>query len=97
MNKASYLLVALCMMGFSACSTQQKGNEGPLPVADFTKEYPAKDWLVSEHADVEYVRLETTDEVLLDNIASLYLSVTDRFIVTNNMQEGRIFVFDRIT
>ena len=43
MNKASYLLVALCMMGFSACSTQQKGNEGPLPVADFTKEYPAKD------------------------------------------------------
>lgn len=95
MNKASYLLVALCMMGFSACSTQQKGNEGSLPVADFTKEYPAKDWLVSEHADVEYVRLETTDEVLLDNIASLYLSVTDRFIVTNNMREGRIFVFNR--
>ena len=95
MNKASYLLVALCMMGFSACSTQQKGNEGPLPVADFTKEYPAKDLLVSEHADVEYVRLETTDEVLLDDIAKLYLSVTDRFIVTNNMREGRIFVFNR--
>ena len=95
MNKASYLLVALCMMGFSACSTQQKGNEGPLPVADFTKEYPAKDWLVSEHADVEYVRLETSDEVLLDGIASIYLSVTDRYIVTNNMREGRIFVFNR--
>ena len=95
MNKASYLLVALCMMGFSACSTQQKGNEGPLPVADFTKKYPAKNLLVSEHADVEYVRLETTDEVLLDDIAKLYLSVTDRFIVTNNMREGRIFVFNR--
>ena len=95
MNKASYLLVALCMMGFSACSTQQKGNEGPLPVADFTKEYPAKVLLVSEHADVEYVRLETTDEVLLDDIAKLYLSVTDRYIVTNNMREGRIFVFNR--
>ena len=95
MNKASYLLVALCMMGFSACSTQQKGNEGPLPVADFTKKYPAKNLLVSEHADVEYVRLETTDEVLLDDIAKLYLSVTDRYIVTNNMREGRIFVFNR--
>ena len=95
MNKASYLLVALCMMGFSACSTQQKGNEGPLPVADFTKKYPAKNLLVSEHADVEYVRLETTNEVLLDDIAKLYLSVTDRFIVTNNMREGRIFVFNR--
>ena len=95
MNKASYLLVALCMMGFSACSTQQKGNEGPLPVADFTKKYPAKNLLVSEHADVEYVRLETTNEVLLDDIAKLYLSVTDRYIVTNNMREGRIFVFNR--
>lgn len=95
MKKASFYLMALClMMGCSAC-TQQKENSGPLPVADFSKEHPAKDLLVSEHADVEYVKLETTDEVLLDGIASLYLSVTDRFIVTNNMREGRIFVFDR--
>lgn len=95
MNKSSIFFVALCMMCSSACTTQQKENSGPLPVADFTKEYPAKDWLVSEHADVEYVRLETSDEVLLDGIASLYLSVTDRYIVTNNMREGRIFVFNR--
>ena len=73
--------MALCLMGFSACTNQQKESNGPLPVADFEKEYPEKDLLVSEHADVEYIRLETTDEVLLDGIASLYLSVTDRFIV----------------
>ena len=87
--------MALCMICSSACTTQQKENNGPLPVADFSKEHPEKELLVSEHADVEYVRLETSDEVLLDGIASLYLSVTDRYIVTNNMQEGRIFVFDR--
>lgn len=95
MKKTTIYLMALCMIVFSACTNQQKENNGPLPVADFEKEYPEKDLLVSEHADVEYVRLETTDEVLLDGIASLYLSVTDRFIVTNNMKEGRIFVFDR--
>ena len=95
MKKTFICLMALCLMGFSACTNQQKENNGPLPVADFEKEYPEKDLLVSEHADVEYVRLETTDEVLLDGIASLYLSVTDRFIVTNNMKEGRIFVFNR--
>lgn len=95
MKKTFICLMALCLMGFSACTNQQKENNGPLPVADFEKKYPEKDLLVSEHADVEYVRLETTDEVLLDGIASLYLSVTDRFIVTNNMKEGRIFVFDR--
>ena len=95
MKKTTIYLMALCMIVFSACTNQQKENNGPLPVADFEKKYPEKDLLVSEHADVEYVRLETTDEVLLDGIASLYLSVTDRFIVTNNMKEGRIFVFDR--
>ena len=96
MNRASSIfLVALCMMCSSACTTQQKENSGPLLVVDFEKEYPEKDLLVSEHADVEYVRLETSDEVLLDGIATLYLSVTDRYIVTNNMQEGRIFVFNR--
>ena len=95
MKKTFICLMALCLMGFSACTNQQEESNGPLPVADFEKEYPEKDLLVSEHADVEYIRLETTDEVLLDGIASLYLSVTDRFIVTNNMREGRIFVFDR--
>ena len=95
MNKSSIFFVALCMMCSSACTTQQKENSGPLPVVDFEKEYPGKNLLVSEHADVEYVRLETSDEVLLDGIASLYLSVTDRYIVTNNMREGRIFVFNR--
>ena len=95
MKKTTIYLMALCMIVFSACTNQQKESNGPLPVADFEKEYPEKDLLVSEHADVEYIRLETTDEVLLDGIASLYLSVTDRFIVTNNMKEGRIFVFDR--
>ena len=95
MNKSSIFFVALCMMCSSACTTQQKENSGPLPVVDFEKEYPDKNLLVSEHADVEYVRLETSDEVLLDGIASIYLSVTDRYIVTNNMREGRIFVFNR--
>lgn len=95
MKKTTIYLMALWLIGFSACTNQQKENNGPLPVADFEKEYPEKDLLVSEHADVEYIRLETTDEVLLDGIASHYLSVTDRFIVTNNMREGRIFVFDR--
>ena len=96
MNQSSFIfLVALCMVCSSACSSQQKESADSLPVVDFEKEYPEKDLLVSEHADVEYVRLETSDEVLLDGIASLYLSVTDRYIVTNNMQEGRIFVFNR--
>jgi hypothetical protein len=95
MNKKMLYLLSICLMCGSACTTQNKNNDGEIPVANFDQEHPHKDLLVSECADVEYVRLETSDEVLLDGIASLYLSVTDRYIVTNNMREGRIFVFDR--
>ena len=49
MSKLLTFVVALCMICSSACTTQQKENTGSLPVADFDKEHPAKDLLVSEH------------------------------------------------
>ena len=94
MNKTNIFLLAYCLICSYACTSQTQSTTG-IPVVDFEKEYPQKDLLVSENADVEYVRLETTDEVLLDGLAGLYLSVTDRYIVTNNSKEGRIFVFNR--
>ena len=94
MNKTNIFLLACCLICSYACTSQPQSITG-IPVVDFEKEYPQKDLLVSENADVEYVRLETTDEVLLDGLAGLYLSVTDRYIVTNNSKEGRIFVFNR--
>ena len=94
MNKTNIFLLAYCLICSYACTSQPQSTTG-IPVVDFEKEYPPKDLLVSENADVEYVRLETTDEVLLDGLAGLYLSVTDRYIVTNNSKEGRIFVFNR--
>ena len=94
MNKTNIFLLACCLICSYACTSQPQSTTG-IPVVDFEKEYLQKDLLVSENADVEYVRLETTDEVLLDGLAGLYLSVTDRYIVTNNSKEGRIFVFNR--
>ena len=94
MNNTNIFLLACCLICSYACTSQPQSTTG-IPVVDFEKEYPQKDLLVSENADVEYVRLETTDEVLLDGLAGLYLSVTDRYIVTNNSKEGRIFVFNR--
>ena len=94
MNKTNIFLLACWLICSYACTSQTQSTTG-IPVVDFEKEYPQKDLLVSENADVEYVRLETTDEVLLDGLAGLYLSVTDRYIVTNNSKEGRIFVFNR--
>ncbi len=94
MNNTNIFLLACWLICSYACTSQPQSTTG-IPVVDFEKEYPQKDLLVSENADVEYVRLETTDEVLLDGLAGLYLSVTERYIVTNNSKEGRIFVFNR--
>ena len=94
-NKASIFFLSLCMICGSACNNQSNENTESIPVLDLGKEYPEKDLMVSEHADMEYVRLETSDDVLIDGIASLYLSVTDQHITTCNSREGRIFVFNR--
>lgn len=94
-NKASIFFLSLCMICGSACNNQSNENTESIPVLDLGKEYPEKDLMVSEHADMEYVRLETSDDVLIDGIASLYLSVTDQHITTCNSREGRIFVFSR--
>lgn len=94
-NKASIFFLSLCMICGSACNNQSNENTESIPVLDLGKEYPEKDWLVSEHADLEYIRMETSDEVLIDGLASLHLSVTDQHITTCNSREGRIFVFSR--
>ena len=78
------LILVLYMIYGSGCSNQSNEEGGNIPVLDLEKEYPEKDWLVSEHADLEYIRMETSDEVLIDGLASLHLSVTDQHITTCN-------------
>ena len=61
MKKTTIYLMALCMIVFSACTNQQKENNGPLPVADFEKEWETGDvsddwsdfyvWAIWENAD----------------------------------------------
>lgn len=94
-NNLSAFILSICMICGSACSNQTSNHNGSIPIVDLEKEYPEKDLLVSEHADLEYIRMETSDEVLIDGLASLHLSVTDQHITTCNSREGRIFVFSR--
>ena len=89
------LILVLYMIYGSACSNQTSNHNGSIPIVDLEKEYPKKDLLVSENAEIEYIRMETSDEILLDGIAGLHLSVTNQYITTCNSREGRIFVFNR--
>lgn len=77
MKKIILMVTTLGILCVSSCTTQPKDNVNGLPVANFEQEHPNKDLLISENAEVEYVRLETNNDVLLDGYANLYLSVTD--------------------
>ncbi len=67
---------------------------GDIPVLDVTASHPAKDIVLQDIADVEYIPLETREGFLIDHrIAN---NIDDRVVVTNNSQ-GDIMIFDRHT
>ena len=88
------LLVSLLIMGSQVVSSQSK--TGDLPVFDFSKNYPQKKLRLQDMAEIEYVPLETTDDILLGG-SSVLSAVTDKYILIHESRLGDIFVFDRKT
>ena len=86
------LLVSLLILGSQVVSSQSK--TGDLPVFDFSKNYPQKKLRLQDMAEIEYVPLETTDEILLGG-SSVLSAVTDKYILIHESRLGDIFVFDR--
>lgn len=88
------LLISFLLLGSEAVSSQSKA--GNLPVFDFSKNYPQKKMRLQDMADIEYVALETTDDILLGGSSTLS-AVTDKYILVHEVQRGDIFLFDRKT
>lgn len=88
------LVIPFILMGCQIINVQSKA--GNLPVFDFSKNYPQKKMRLQEMADIEYVPLETTDDILLSDGAVLS-AVTDKYILVHETRHGDIFVFDRNT
>lgn len=88
------LLLSFFLIGTQLISSQSK--TGDLPVFDFSKDYPQKKLRLQDMAEIEYVPLETTDEILLGG-SSVLSAVTDKYILVHEVRLGDIFVFDRKT
>lgn len=86
------LLVSFFLVGSQAVSSQTK--TGNLPVIDFSKTFPKKEVRLQDIADIEYIPLETTDDILLSGMASLSY-VSDKYILIHEFMQGDIFVFNR--
>jgi hypothetical protein len=77
------------------CTNNSVQNQGNIPIIDISQTYPEKRISFQElGGEIEYIPLETTDEVLLDDRAKI-VSISDKYIIITNDLLGDIFTFGR--
>ncbi|MDR1223233.1 MAG: 6-bladed beta-propeller [Tannerella sp.] len=86
------LLTPFFLTGSQVTSSQSKTDD--LPIIDISKEYQKKELRLQDIAAIEYIPLETTDDVLLSDKATLSY-VSDSYILVHELIRGDIFVFNR--
>ena len=91
-TKVFFLVCMLLLAGSQGMQSQS----GSLPVVDLSKNYPLEKLNLQDMASVEYVPLETTDDILLSGNAALS-AVGDKYILVHEFQLGDIYLFDRHT
>ena len=87
----SALFVALFLFGCG--DGKQKESDGLITV-DVSKSYPKKELILQDLFDIEYVPLETTDEMLTEGHIQY---IGDNYMIFKNLgrMAGEIFIFDR--
>jgi len=76
-----------------ACSPKEKAAENKLFVIDISREAPVKEMILQDIAEVEYIRMETSDEMLWQGWA--VSAFTDQYIIDYNFRSGDVLIFDR--
>lgn len=76
-----------------ACGPKEKSAENELYVIDISRDAPVKEMVLQDIAEVEYVRMETSDEMLWQGWS--VAAFTDRYIVNYHFRSGDVLVFDR--
>ena len=87
----SALLVASLLFG---CGDGKQKEPDGLITVDVSKSYPKKELILQDLFDIEYVPLETTDEMLTEGHIQY---IGDNYMIFKNLgrMAGEIFIFDR--
>ncbi|MDL2256268.1 6-bladed beta-propeller [Parabacteroides sp. OttesenSCG-928-K15] len=93
-NSCFPLIVSLVMIYlFAACAGNNKTtSDNDLYVIDIQKNYPTKKMKLQDIAEVEYLQLETTDDLLWQGPVSAF---ADNYIINMYVTNGDILLFDR--
>lgn len=88
------MLMAMVLLACLGALAQNKTGKN-VPEVDVTQAKRFAPLKVSEKATVEFIPLETNADFLLDRMAGALINVTEKYIVTINITEGKLFVFSR--
>lgn len=91
--KTKFILAIILSAAMAACNNKQISTE--LLTVDMETDYPKKELILQDFAEVEYVALESTDEWVTKGFVKAIGK--DAIVVTNSGSDGDIFVFDRKT
>ena len=94
MKRTDTILIIILFVLLTACAGNKQSNDG-LIIVDVSKSYPQKELILQDFMDVEYIPLETSDELvtqgLVQDVGKEYL------LLKNRNSDGDIFIFDRKT
>jgi len=88
-QKVFFILISVILTG-----CQKTIKSGELVEIDISKSYPKKEIHLQDVADIEYIPLETTDDILLGQI-SIISYISDNYIVVYDYMQAKVFVFNR--
>ena len=87
-----YIFLVIILFVITGCEESKQSTDKIITV-DVTKKYPAKELILQDFVDVEYIPLETSDEFLTQGLIQ---AIGERYIVLRNFRrDGDIFIFDR--
>ena len=96
MKKIFFIILtamAFTFAGYSTKTATTENTDGILSI-DLSKSYTHKEIHLQSIAEIEYVALETTDEILLDESFQLS-SLSDKYIVGWQSKTNEVFIFNR--
>ena len=92
MEKKITIMAIILLVVMAGCGGSKQSTDDYITI-DVTQSYPAKELILQDFMDVEYVALETTDDFLTQG--SILDIGKEIILVRNNANDGDIFVYDR--
>ena len=92
MKKKTFNLTIILLL-FAGCGGQRESRNDDFIKIDVTANYPNKELILQDFADVEYVTLETNDDFICQGQV---MAVGKDIILAKNLNaDGNIFIYDR--